>query len=1239
MTNDIYRCMSLPLSRLVPGNVSEGSALLQNEFRNLSKAVIKRIDQFFKEGSTQLEDAAVHGYKDRQYLYADVIFGKEWGGKNEVIFTIYPSAKYNPDVSDNSSEPHYISKSGGYFTTVYQGENLGWWGKIVLHLDMYFPLLSDYKPEVVPSSGFDIRDPKIRKIIYKEFKREFYQFAYHESQHAVKRLVHGWEGTRVRKKDVDRGSNTPSLSKKYQKYYDQPASAKGLASYTKLGDEWESILAQISSEIEFEASKRGNKNNLIQILSFSTPSFRRLVVGMLDFDAISQALGEGDITAKKNFKSIWSSNSTGKPRVIIDRFRPFDPDFIKFLKPEYQKTLKSMLKKLVEWWQKKFTKRPVKLQEILDKNAILYLGWVNRNSLKVIGFDIQSGEDETHHNYLMGMPFEWRNEYDSNLVRWRYRKDTNVVYWWEFSKPTDEEKESVELWIKSNLNNSTPQHRIIPSDRNNINFWKSHGEDECVQTENGGSGMMIGGGSHFPQPSHLDIDQYTDTSEPNDVWPFLNEDMTYNDLERVSDPARKQRVGDVNARSLRVRSIDEYEAWTFSYKSNPSNSRTKGGVAPRWQGYIKFIKDDVKSSDDAKDVPCHVDCTCFEGGTLVLMADGRYKPIKDIIVGDEVYTHLGRIRKVIKTGKRKTDLRKESTYSIQVLGFPGKFIATGDHPFYTLRGNDVCLCGCGRNLWDEVSKSDVAKRWSPSMTLGKKFKKGHYRTSKYIKPTDRSGGTFEWIKVKDFRPREWFLSPWMEELTDKVIDPDFARLVGYYAAEGCIPGGRGTEVRLTFNINEIDTLGRDVASICDKLGMKFKTWKPNQKYGNWFNIRIMDKEFRKFCLDNISGKSLTKMFSSEIMKWNNEALKNVFIGSTLGDGWLDPDKGCVKYISSSPDLVYQLSVVLSRLKIRHTISMASKVSNKNSMYQLVVPNGRSSEVVREWLFPYLRDKDKFNSGFPELHCSDHDREEGQLRALRSHEKVNFDGDVYDLTVEEDESFIVHGVSVHNCPDYKYRWAYNNAQQNAGVIGNKSWNKCINRSPRINLGEGLCKHLLALEGFLRTKIHGTSGDKSNLFESEGMYRRFEKFVNENKEFDVIYDRELNENFHTHRDWIIHEGQKRIKVVFENGESLSFELDYRGNFGEKKEVWRKKAASTWKKLATEIHKNIEITEVGNTIETPWYECFLRSLQSKEMSPFKLTKDTNKITFETGKITGYQNAPKVVAGMDPVNFTPRV
>lgn len=123
----------------------------------------------------------------------------------------------------------------------------------------------------------------------------------------------------------------------------------------------------------------------------------------------------------------------------------------------------------------------IKLKEILlealYKNAILYLGWIKRNNHDVMMFDIESGEDETHHNYLMGLPPEWRNETDDNLIRFRYRKDMNTVYWWEFSPPTEDEKISVEQWIGKNLGQKSIEHRIIPANRDNMDFFKSHGED------------------------------------------------------------------------------------------------------------------------------------------------------------------------------------------------------------------------------------------------------------------------------------------------------------------------------------------------------------------------------------------------------------------------------------------------------------------------------------------------------------------------------------------------------------------------------------------------------------------------------------------------------------------------------------------------------------------------------------------------------------------------------------------
>ena len=69
-----------------------------------------------------------------------------------------------------------------------------------------------------------------------------------------------------------------------------------------------------------------------------------------------------------------------------------------------------------------------------------------------------------------------------------------------------------------------------------------------------------------------------------------------------------------------------------------------------------------------------------------------------------------------------------------------------------------------------------------------------------------------------------------------------------------------------------------------------------------------------------------------------------------------------------------------------------------------------------------------------------------------------------------------------CPDFMYRFAYNDTQKGASDVGPDSLSGCANRRPKpaYDFGEGLCKHLAALSRYLRTKISATK--KSNLFEA-------------------------------------------------------------------------------------------------------------------------------------------------------------
>ncbi len=83
--------------------------------------------------------------------------------------------------------------------------------------------------------------------------------------------------------------------------------------------------------------------------------------------------------------------------------------------------------------------------------------------------------------------------------------------------------------------------------------------------------------------------------------------------------------------------------------------------------------------------------------------------------------------------------------------------------------------------------------------------------------------------------------------------------------------------------------------------------------------------------------------------------------------------------------------------------------------------------------------------------------QGRIVFLESHEK----------------SMIDHPCKVDcSCPDYRYKWAYANTDKDASYVGNQSLSKNNGNFPRITnptLTPGLCKHLISLRDFLRTKL--------------------------------------------------------------------------------------------------------------------------------------------------------------------------
>lgn len=539
----------------------------------------------------------------------------------------------------------------------------------------------------------------------------------------------------------------------------------------------------------------------------------------------------------------------------------------------------------------------------------------------------------------------------------------------------------------------------------------------------------------------------------------LFERMTFDQLYRLSEPKRKVRALTVTGPPLRIHAFNSQTMWEFNFKASPSTT----GL--RHHGYIRFYK--PSRPKPLQNLECMLDCDCFSGDTLVLMGDGTYRPIKEVEIGDGVYTHAGRVKKVTNVMSRSRN-EGENVWRVRVTGSIAPLTVTGNHPFFALRGNDSCLCGCGGQI---PNREDPV---SPLKILGVKHLTGHHKRGLSDLP-DKSGGVFEWVSVDDFRKKEWFLSPWLDHAVESEVSPDFARLVGYYLAEGCIPSrtveqhaeytsgdvGRAKTVRLAFNVDETDTLVADVKRICEVLGYGFKLapWRRSEDHPyTGVTVSVYSHEFAQFCHGNVGCGSNAKKLSREVLGWSLDNLAQLYVGFQLGDG--NVSDRLARCFSVNRNLISQISTILRKLHIQHRLTLDSTTG----MWTLSICSGDDLNEVLSWLGPMAPGGKMSSEISPQFK-----RAEGYLVGLSSRElDPEFNDLVYDLTVDGDHSFIANGVAVHNCHDFKYRFAWIVKQKGSSTVGARSMNQALNRAPRITnpTGKpGLCKHLLALKEYI------------------------------------------------------------------------------------------------------------------------------------------------------------------------------
>lgn len=396
---------------------------------------------------------------------------------------------------------------------------------------------------------------------------------------------------------------------------------------------------------------------------------------------------------------------------------------------------------------------------------------------------------------------------------------------------------------------------------------------------------------------------------------------------------------------------------------------------------------------------------CFRGGTQVLTKEG-YVSIESIKVGDYVYSHRGVLQKVLHTFVNHTN-------EIVHIRVDYKDIyCTPNHSFLTYK-------------YEGHSNSSSAR-----------FK----------------GGELQWVMAKNLKRGYEFVKPLLINKEEVEVDSKLAFFLGLYlSSDGHISGKytKHSVFKATVNGSSPYILcialnkkyARQYRDIFDSYNVSYRVVEHSKT--NRGCIFIEDADIKKFCLENggyTYANKDSKFLTSNILKWGFEAKKALVRGFFLGGGTIVEGAGVrgkrttyVTLFNTNKDIMNKLYLIISeyfdvrfnwydRKPFKSIIGREHTVYPKR-MYYIRVSGKQLKTFLSEWLCGVEKLKDEYKEHFnitdylpiwQEVNFESPNTYKVTAKPIRMVETISTDEDVYNIEVENDNSYIVETVSTHNC---------------------------------------------------------------------------------------------------------------------------------------------------------------------------------------------------------------------------------
>lgn len=367
---------------------------------------------------------------------------------------------------------------------------------------------------------------------------------------------------------------------------------------------------------------------------------------------------------------------------------------------------------------------------------------------------------------------------------------------------------------------------------------------------------------------------------------------------------------------------------------------------------------------------------CVIKNTKILTKEG-FKYVQDVIDGDIVLTHNGNWKKVIKTYRRfyqgKINILKKRFYK-SVLG------VTPDHPILSYK---IEKCQYDKNL-----------KCKPTC------KKQSSVYAKYGCPKLYENYEYKWEDSENLSINHYLPFPKIKDEIDCPYSDREMYLFGLFLAEGDYSGGRG--LRFNLGLHEEDLHEKCINYIKEEYNID-----PCFDTSSQGSLRIT---FCKASLsrewENMFGKGTrNKTIPMEFIFFPKNKLQLLIDGYADGDGWKrKKDRNRVidnetSIFTSSINLCNMFKLILNKLNIIPSITIRKPTQN---VYQgrIIKANGEGYDIT-------FWNSDKRSS-------TSFQNDDYLYVPLMNNEKIDYEGFVYNLEVEDDNSYIADDFVVHNC---------------------------------------------------------------------------------------------------------------------------------------------------------------------------------------------------------------------------------